>query len=290
MSKKPALGKGLAALIPRGEETAPRSGLLTVPVEAITPNPRQPRSAMDPGQLAELADSIREHGMLQPIVVNRIDGERFTLIAGERRWRAAQLAGLAEVPVIVKETTPQNMLELALIENIQRADLNALEEAQAYQALIDDFGLTQEELSKRVGKGRSTIANMVRLLELPLEVQEAVQAGKISGGHARALASLDSAGMQIAVMRTVIRNELNVRQTEAIVKKMVEGRKPRVRPARQLPAELAELEAQMRQSLGTRVIIERGAKGGGKVVIHYYSDEELQAIYEAIVKGERERP
>jgi ParB family chromosome partitioning protein len=291
MSKKAGLGRGLAALIPPTDETVEKApagpALLTVPVEAISPNPRQPRSQIDPEQLTELADSIREHGVLQPIVVNRAEGERYTLIAGERRWRAAQLAGLSEVPVIIKETTPQHMLELALIENIQRADLNALEEAQAYHALMADFGLTQEELSKRVGKGRSTIANSVRILDLPDDVQAAVLRSQISAGHARALASLDSGVAQIAVMRTVMRNELNVRQTEAIVQKLVEGRKPRRKPARQLPPELADLETRFQESLGTRVQIERGATGG-RVVIHYYSDEELQAIYEAIVRDKED--
>jgi ParB family chromosome partitioning protein len=284
VSKKHGLGKGLGALIPGGELDG-RDGPLLVAVEDISPNPHQPRGAMDEAQLEELAASIREHGLIQPLIVRRAEAGGYTLIAGERRWRAAQRVGLAEVPVVVKEATPQAMLEIALIENIQRADLNPLEEALAYHQLMDEFGLTQEAVADRVGKARSTVANAVRLLDLPDEVKQAVNRGEISGAHARTLAALPTPEMQTAVLRNILKYHWNVRQTEAVVQKMKAGQKPRPRRAAPLPAELAVLESQFRDSLGTRVSIHKGEKGG-RIVIHYYSDEELQAIYEAIVKND----
>ncbi len=189
---------------------------MQLPIEQIIPNPRQPRTVMDDQKLAELAASIKVHGLIQPLIVTETV-EGYVLIAGERRWRASRLAGLDRVPVIVKETTPQDMLELALIENVQRADLNALEEAHAYRQLIDEFGLTQEEVAARVGKARSTVANLVRLLALPESVQAAVNDGELSGAHARALLPLPAAEMQIAAMKQVLRLGLSVRQTEALV-------------------------------------------------------------------------
>ena len=280
MSRKRGLGRGLGALIP-GDVQEENGALQSVPVSAIEPNPHQPRSVMDEDALAELADSIRAHGLIQPLIVTKT-GPTYTLIAGERRWRAAQLAGLAKAPVIVKEATPQAMLELALIENIQRADLNPLEEAYAYHQLMDEFGLTQEEVSKRVGKGRSTIANLVRLLNLPANVQQALTDGRISGAHARALLPLPAPEMQTMAMNRIIQLGLNVRQTEALVKDLMADKKPKPRPKKGLPAELVALETQFRESLGTRVDVNKGAKGG-RVIIHFYSDEELQAIYDAIV-------
>jgi ParB family chromosome partitioning protein len=232
----------------------------------------------------ELANSIRAHGLIQPIIVTRDENDKFTLIAGERRWRAAELAGLDEVPVVVKEATPQGMLEMALIENIQRDDLNALEEALAYDQLITDFGLTQDDVAKRVGKSRPTVANMVRLLNLPRNVQSAIINGQISGAHARALLPLTTPESQMAVMNSIIKSSLSVRQVEAIVKKILAGEKPKPKPklVTKLSPELTDLEEKFTQFLGTKVSIQHGSKGG-KVVIHYYSDEELQAIYEIIV-------
>lgn len=283
MSKKPALGRGLGALIPGHTEEKPeQTGLKMVPVTAVLPNPHQPRGQMDQEKLLELADSIKQHGLIQPLIVTQ-SGESYTLIAGERRWRASQLAGLAEIPVIIKEATPQAMLELAIIENVQRADLNAVEEALAYQQLIDEFGLTQEEVSQRVGKARSTVANQVRLLNLPPKVQQEVINGRISGGHARALASLPTPEMQTAAMNQIIKLDYNVRQTEALVNKLLESKRPPTRPRPTVPADVAALQTRFEQSLGTRVQVDKGPKGG-KVVIHFYSDEELQAIYDAIVK------
>ena len=215
-------GLGVGALIPTdipASETS-ETGLRIVPIDSIEPNPHQPRSHMDEEKLNELADSIREHGLIQPLIVTEIEG-KYVLIAGERRLRAAQRAELKELPVVIKEATPQEMLELAIIENIQRADLNAMEEALAYQQLMDEFDMTQEKVAQRVGKGRSTVANLVRILTLPPEVQQAVMDGRLSGAHARNLASLPTSEMQINVMKQIIKLGFNVRQTEVLVQKLL---------------------------------------------------------------------
>ena len=284
MKRKSGLGnRGLGALIPTASQVEER-GLRTVPVDSIEPNPHQPRSHMDEEKLSELADSIREHGLIQPLIVTE-DRGKYILIAGERRWRAAQRAELTEIPVILKEATPQEMLELALIENIQRADLNALEEALAYQQLMDEFDMTQEMVAQRVGKGRSTVANLVRLLTLPPEVQQAVMDGRISGAHARNLASLPMSEMQVNVMKQIIKEGFNVRQTEQIVRKILGNKKPLPKQRPTPKAELIALEMKFTEILGTKVDLKSGRQGG-RVVIHFYSDEELQAIYEAIVGEE----
>lgn len=287
MTKKRSLGRGLNALIPSGVETVTSAdevgaGVQTVPITAIQPNPHQPRTVMDAEKLAELTLSIKEHGLIQPLIVTQ-NGDQYTLIAGERRWRASQQAGLVEVPVIIKEATPQEMLELAIIENIQRADLNPLEEAYAYQQLMNEFGLIQEEVAKRVGKGRSTVANLVRLLNLPPNIQQAVSDGEISGAHGRALLPLPTPEAQTAAMNQIIKHDLNVRQTEALVKKLLAEQKPIPKPRPTLPPELTDLQRQFADSLGTRVNIEKSGNGG-RVVIHYYNDEDLQAIYDTIVR------
>lgn len=282
MSKKQALGRGYGSLIPTGETAADeKTGLQMVSLAQIVPNPHQPRTVMNEEKLAELAASIKEHGLIQPLIVTQT-GDGYTLIAGERRWRAAQLAGLTEVPVVVKEATPQAMLELAIIENIQRADLNPLEEAYAYQQLTDEFGLTHELVAQRVSKGRSTITNLIRLLELPENIQQAVTDGRISGAHGRALLPLPSPEAQTSAMNQIIRLNLSVRQTESLVKKLLTAEKPKPKTKKVVPAELAALQTEFEQSLGTHVNIQKGPKGG-KVVIHFYSDEELQAIYDVIV-------
>ena len=287
MTKRTGLGKGLGALIPGPEQEANSAekpaGLTTVPVTAIRPNPHQPRSRMDEEPLQELADSIREHGLIQPLIVNGEGDGRFTLIAGERRWRAAQRAGLHEVPVVIKEATPVEMLELALIENIQRADLNPIEEATAFRQLIDDFGLTHAEVAKRVGKSRLAVSNTVRLLELPPIIQHAVIDERISGGHARTLLALPTPEAQTAVLNSIVANSLSVRQTESLVSKMLAGKKPAAKRTQRKEPQLLSLEAQFRQRLGTKVDIQKKGKGG-RVVIHYYSDEELQTIYEALIE------
>jgi ParB family chromosome partitioning protein len=284
MKKRSGLGRGLEALIPAEQDYSERPSVRQVSVESIVPNPRQPRTRIHNEALLELAASIKEHGLIQPLIVTG-SPPKFTLIAGERRWRAAQLAGLAEVPVIVKETTPQEMLEIAIIENIQRADLNALEEALAYRQLMDEFGLTQEEVSDSVGKGRSTIANSVRLLTLPPEAQQAVLDGYLSGAHAREILRLPTPEMQINASNRVVKLHLSRRQTKTLVDNLLAEKKPAPKVRKTLPPELLALQEQFEQSLGTRVNIVQADKGG-RVVIHYYSDEDLQAIYENIVSTE----
>jgi len=289
---KRGLGKGLAALIPT-ELTelaeAAAASVREVHLDAIAPNPRQPRQKQDPAALQELADSIREHGLIQPLIVTtalpdrQAAGVAYQLIAGERRWVAARLAGLSAVPVIVKEATPQQMLELALVENIQRADLNPLEEATAYRQLIDEFGLTQEEVAARVGKSRVAVANVVRLLRLPDEVKAALLESQISEGHARALLAAETAEKMIQLLRVVIRQGLNVRQTEELVRRRTAEAQPQA-PTAPSP-DTAALEDRFRQALGTKVRLLRGQKGG-RLVIHFFSEEELQAIYDAIVGPE----
>lgn len=281
MTKKSGLGRGLGALFPSEPLEEPQAGLVDAPVGEISPNPRQPRSTWSESELADLAASIREHGLIQPLIVTK-SAAGYTLIAGERRWRAARLAGLETVPVIVKETTPQEMLELAIIENIQREDLNAIEEAQAYQQLMDEFGMTQEAVADRVGKGRSTVTNLVRLLSLPQEVQQAVLDRQISGTHARELLRLPTADMQVEAMEQMIRRGLSRREAAKLVDRLLVADKEPPPQKEPLSPEILSLQEQFVQSLGTRVNIEKLSKGG-KVVIYYYSDEELQAIYDTIV-------
>jgi ParB family chromosome partitioning protein len=288
MPRKTGLGKGLGALIPSAaiwkderEATAPvQLGVAELPVNSITPNPRQPRTVMDEAALQELANSIREHGLIQPLIVTQSNAG-YQLIAGERRWRAAQLAGLATVPVVVKEAAPQQMLELALVENLQRADLNVLEEAAAFRQLIDEFGLTQEQVAARVSKSRTAVANAVRLLQLPQPVKARLADGTITEGHARALMSLDGEAAILKALTTVTRNSLSVRQTEELVRRILAGPKAKAKKTA-TSAETRSLEDRFRRALGTKVNLFRSRKGG-KVVIHFYSDEELDAIYRRII-------
>lgn len=272
------LGKGLEALIP----TAPGApGVRDVDVDSIVPNPRQPRQALDPQALQELATSIKEQGLVQPVVVTQVEG-RYQLLVGERRWRAAKLAGLEVVPVVIREATPQQMVELALVENLQREDLNSLETATAYQQLVDEFGMTQQQVADRVGKNRVTVTNTLRLLNLPAKVKEALLADDISEGHARALLRLRGAKQQVQALEAIIKGALSVRQTEQLVRRMVEEPKTRSKPAEKSP-ELKALEDKFRQALGTKLSLTRGNRGG-KLVIYFYSDEELQGIYDLIVR------
>lgn len=294
------LGRGLGALIPQAGRTGepseegaqPVPGILQVPVGDILPNPRQPRGKIAPESLDELAASIREHGLLQPLIVTRgrpTDRTPYQLIAGERRWRAAQLAGLPTVPVLVKEATPQQLLEIALVENIQRADLNALEEAEAYQALIKDFKLNQQEVADRVGRNRVTVANALRLLRLPDAVKALLSEGELTEGHARALLGLDDDTLIERAAEQVTTRGLNVRQTEELVRRLLAAQQ---RDAAEEEAEAAppdpltrQLEDAFRGALGTKVALTRGRRGG-RLVISFYSDEELQTIYERIVGNE----
>lgn len=282
MGRRRGLGKGLEALIPVAEE--PKGGVNQVPISTISPNPMQPRTALDPEALEDLAASIREHGVIQPLIVTQRGPEQYQLIAGERRWQAARMAGLATVPVIVKEATPQQFLELALVENIQRADLNPLEEAAAFRQLVEEFELTQEQVAERVGKSRVAVTNTMRLLRLPPEVQQALADGVIREGHARALLALSTPEAQVAALKTVARKGLNVRQTEELVRRLLAEPPPK-KALEPVPPEIQALEEEFRDTLGTKVNLFRNQKGQGRLVIHFYSEEELQAIYEVIIGG-----
>lgn len=277
MAGKFGLGRGLEALIPV-EETA---GILEVPVEDIRPNPHQPRMLIRDDELVELALSIQTHGVLQPLIVTR-EGDGYQLVAGERRWRAAKLAGLTTVPVIVKDLAPQQTLELALVENLQRKDLNPLEEAGAYRQLIEEFGLTHEEVAQRVGKSRVAVTNTLRLLKATDAVKEALLNGRIGEGHARALLALEDPAAQVAALRIVLRQGLTVRQTEELVGRILQTRPPSP-TARSAAPEVRALEDRFQQALGTRVQVRPGKKGG-RIIIYYYSDEELEGLYERLAR------
>jgi ParB family chromosome partitioning protein len=284
MPHKSGLGRGLGALIPGGENALAGNGVMLVSVDLVSPNPRQPRSMMHSEELQDLTASIREHGVLQPLIVTPGDKDgRFVLIAGERRLEAARLAGLASVPVIVRQATDQQRLELAIIENVQRSDLSALEQAEAYRQLSEDFDLSHEEIAARVGKSRVAVTNTLRLLKLPDVVKNALIEGRLSEGHARALLALGMPEAQTAALHTVLTKELNVRQTEELVRKL-SGEKLSRNPSPVAAPEVAELEERLRTSLGTKVTLRSGRKGG-TVTIHFYSDEELNALMGRLLKN-----
>jgi len=281
--KRKALGKGLGALLP-DPDGADRPGDLAaeVPVDRLDPNPVQPRTVIDPVRLAELAASIQESGLVQPILVRRAGG-RYQIIAGERRWRAAQQLGLATVPVTVRDVPDDRLLELALVENIQRAELSPLEEAQAFQRLQEELKLTQEEVARKVGRDRSTVANTLRLLRLPREVREMLAAGTLDGGHGRALLALDKAEDQAALGREAARRGWSVREVErrvALLRAPRGGKKKRAEP------NTRAAEERLRAALGTRVeIARRGA--GGTIRIRFGSEAELNRLFEALVRRGR---
>lgn len=287
--KRPGLGKGLEALIPSQtpqEDASIASGVTQVPLDEIAANPHQPRKSFDHTQLQELADSIKEHGVIQPLIITAEEdtgGKPYALIAGERRLKAARLAGLETVPAILRETSSQDQLVVALIENVQRADLNPLETAAAYANLSEEFDLTHQEIGERVGKSRTTVTNTLRLLELPDVVQQALRKGQISSGHARALLTLETVPSQTAALQSVLTGDLNVRQTESLVKRL-RGQKNQV-PAKPKPEspELKALEEELRNSLGTKVSLKQTGSGKGSLTIHFYSDEELNALLDKIL-------
>ncbi len=283
MPQKSGLGRGLGALIPGGDDVQTENGVMLVSVEMVLPNPRQPRSMLHPEELEELTASVREHGVLQPLIVTLGEATgQYILIAGERRLQAARLAGLASVPVLVRQATDQQRLELAIIENVQRADLSALEEAEAYRQLAEDFDLSHEEIAARVGKSRVAVTNTLRLLRLPDSVKNALIEKRISEGHGRALLALSTPEAQTAALRTVLAQELNVRQTEELVRKL-SGEKPVRKPKPTVAPDVAELEDRLRSSLGTKVTLRSGRKGG-TLTIHYYSNEELDALTGRLLK------
>jgi ParB family chromosome partitioning protein len=279
MAQRTGLGKGLESLIPTGGKTTPGAqagGVHQASVDAIQPNPRQPRIHFKEEDLAELAASIREHGVIQPLIVTPKPDGTFILIAGERRWQASKKAGLRTVPVITREANNQQMLEVALIENVQRADLNSMEEAEAYRQLVEEFGLSHDAVAKRVGKSRVAVTNTLRLLGLADVVKQALVDEKLTEGHARALLALSTQKAQASAMQTVINLSLSVRQTEELIRKLT-GQKPvkARKPGRS--ADVNDVEKRLQNSLGTKVALKHGKKGG-TVTIYYYSDEELDAL------------
>ena len=275
------LGRGLASLIPQRHSGQP--GTLEIPIGRVGANPRQPRKRFDLEGLASLTASIVEHGVLQPILVTEtIDG--YQLVAGERRLRAAQAAGLDRIPAVVRQLADRDQLELALVENLQREDLDPLETADAYRQLIDEFGFSQEDLAARVGRARSTVANTLRLLELAPGIQAAVADGRLTEGHGRALGGL-ATELQDRVLDSVIGQELSVRQTEELVRRLREPKpQPEGVPARRADPDLERVEEDLRRALGTKVSLARSRRGG-RIVIEYYSDEELGRIYERLTGG-----
>lgn len=290
MSKKQGLGRGLGALIPQtpktGTPVSSSAGPVHVSIDRIRPNPHQPRQVMNEEKLLELAASIKEHGIIQPIVVTQV-GNMYQIVAGERRWRASKLAGLREAPVFVKEITPQQMLELAIVENIQRADLSPLEEARAYAQLIEEFGLTQEVVAQKVGKSRTAVANTLRLLKLPDELKDALSAEKITEGHARALLSIAKPRAQREALNTVIERKLNVRQTEALVRQIVSGDTQLKKKRPSLTPHDKDMLQRFQNKLGTKVEMNRLEEGdSGKITIHFYSEEELQVLFDLLLGGE----
>ena len=283
MPQKTGLGRGLGALIPGGDNVQMGNGVILIPVDKVLPNPRQPRNMMHPESLEELTQSVREHGVLQPLIVTLGESDGlYVLIAGERRLEAARLAGLATVPVLVREATDQQRLELAIIENVQRSDLSALEEAEAYRQLAEDFELSHEGIAARVGKSRVAVTNTLRLLRLPDSVKNALIENRISEGHARSLLALSTPEAQTAALHTVLAHELNVRQTEELVRKLSgESSRPKPKPA--VPPDILVLEDRLRSSLGTKVTLRSGRKGG-TLTIHYYSNEELDTLTARLLK------
>jgi ParB family chromosome partitioning protein len=307
MPRKSGLGRGLSALIPEAPapSTAPRAAVemdgpgldvpvTEVPVERVVPNPQQPRTRFEPEALAELTESVRAHGVIQPLLVSELPGagpggaSLYQLIAGERRLRAAQQAGLARVPVVVRQSTPIELLELAIVENVMRADLNPIEEALAYQRLAEEFGLTQRAIAERVGRSRAAVANTMRLVDLSEELRASLARGEISEGHARALLGLANPEDRRRAWKRVVDEGLNVRQTERLVRQWSEP--PPARAASATPVIDPQIEAladQVRRSLGTKVTLNRSASGAGTLTLHFFSDEELDTILDRLVSVER---
>ncbi len=282
MPKRTGLGKGLDALIPSGQSvpSGDGSGIAQISVDLIQRNPRQPREKFDIEELENLAASIREHGVIQPLIVSPGKNGIYVLIAGERRLQASRKAGLQTVPVVIRHATDQQLLELALIENVQRADLNAIEEAEAYQNLAKEFRMSHEMIATRVGKSRVAVTNTLRLLDASAAVKQALVDGRITEGHARALLALTSAKAQEALLNQIVNLDLSVRQTEALARKY-SGQKPVSKKKSSSSADVTDIERRLRSSLGTKVALKHGKKGG-TVTIYYYSNEELDSLLEKL--------
>lgn len=281
MSRPGGLGRGLSALIPAAGPGT--SGLLTLGLDAISPNPRQPREVFDEEPLAELAHSLREVGMLQPVVVRPLDDGRYELIAGERRVRAARIAGLTEIPAVVRESHDDQLLTEALVENIHRTDLNPLEEAAAYEQLLDDFGMTHEALAAKLGRSRSAITNTLRLLGLPVALQQAVAARVLSAGHARAILALETRSEQEEIGKKVIEEGLSVRATEELVRERLTATEDPA-PGNRRPSPYAGLQQRLSDALATRVQI-TGTARRGRVVIDYAGQEDLERLLSVLGRG-----
>src|SRR2546423_483451 len=285
MNRK-ALGRGLGALLSsdRTIDLAPEPS--EVELDSIVPGPMQPRTDFDEASLQGLADSIRAHGIVQPLLVRRRGNDGYELIAGERRWRAAKLAGLSRVPIIIKDVPDDSLLEIALIENIQREDLNPIEEAQAYKKLIENVGLTQEALASRVGRDRSYITNYLRLLRLPEDLQQLVKEGRLSTGHARTLLALSHIDLQRRVARQIIDGGLSVRATEHLVHKVIEQKPAKTATApRAVDPNVQAAETKLRRALGTQVKILQAADGRGKLEISFFNTQDLDRLYNLLMRG-----
>lgn len=282
-AKQRGLGRGLGALIGDFPEEPENGAVTKLPLQKVEPNPDQPRRTFDEEELQALADSIAAHGILQPLAVRASGGGFYQIIAGERRWRAARMAGLSEVPVVVLEADDRTVMELALVENLQRQDLNPMEEAEGYQRLMKEYGLTQEEAAARVGKSRPAVANALRLLLLPEEVRSLVEDGTISAGHARAILSLPAARLQKAAAQKIVALRLSVRQAEAMCKRMLqEEEKPEPKPAPLTVDYVAECEKSLTRRLDRKVRIVNG-KRKGRFELEFYGQEDLQRLYDALL-------
>ena len=284
---KPALGKGLSALIPnkrkeREGESRKTGNILELDIQTIKPNKNQPRKIFRDNALNELVASIKEKGIIQPVIVQQTSEHSYQLIAGERRWRAANIAGLAKIPVIIKEVTPSEVLELALIENIQREDLNAIETAEAFNRLISDYKLTHDDLSRKVGKDRATVTNYLRILKLPAEIRKWIAEGSLSIGHAKALLQVENQRKQIIIAKKIVSQGLSVRAAEALAKKdlSVSERSKAVKP---IDPQIASLEEKLRHSLGTKVRLVQKSNKRGRLEIDYFSLEELDRLLDILI-------
>jgi ParB family chromosome partitioning protein len=295
--KRKALGRGLRSLIPQApprtpeeakqmQDPGPKSrGLLQLDLDRILPNREQPRRGFDQESLEELASSIKREGILQPVIVRSVGDGQYQLIAGERRWRAAQIAGVLKIPALVREAEDRQVLELALIENLQREDLNPIESASAFRALIEDLGLTQQEVAQRVGKQRATVSNMLRLLDLPPGVKDKIQSGAVTTGHAKALASMNNPEMQVRIAERIAREGMSVREVEALAKRMVDHPGPTAeRKPVPVDPNITAAEEALQRELGTKVSIVQGKKGG-RIELHFFGPEEMERVYQLILNA-----
>ena len=283
-TKELGLGRGLNALLGDPELPAQGEGAVSLPISQVEPGLNQPRKHFDEGALADLADSIRIHGIIQPLTVRRLASGYYQIIAGERRWRAAKSAGLSEIPAVIIEADDRKVMELGLIENLQREDLNPAEEARGYRTLMEEYGLTQEQVARQMGKSRPAVANTLRLLALPDELMELLEDGSLSAGHARAILALPSPALQREAAKKVIKDQLSVRQTEALVKVMQKGKPDKPKPAEEsLSLYLGELEKDLSGRLGRKVkIAHRGKKG--RIELEYYDSQDLEGLL-ALLQG-----